>query len=62
MAETLTLQDRMLTYRAKHRMTQRDFAEKAGISLQTVCSVENARQTPTKITLEKIRLVLEETE
>ena len=56
----MNLGERMLRYRAKHRMTQKQMAEKCGVSLQTLCCVETGQQTPGKMTLTKIELVLEE--
>lgn len=58
MAETL--QELMLAYRAKHRLSQEKLAHLCGISLQTVNSVENGLQNPSKLTEQKIRLVVEE--
>lgn len=56
----MTLAEKMLTYRAKHRMTQPEFAKKCGLSTQTVCSIETGQQTPSRITELKILLVVEE--
>lgn len=56
------LSERMLVYRAKHRLSQAKFAEMCGLSLQTINSVENETQQPSKITVAKIELVLKEDE
>ena len=53
------LADAIVLYRAKHGLSQRKFAEKAGVSLQTICSMENGLQSPTRLTEAKIRLVLD---
>ena len=58
----MTLQEEMIRYRAKHRMSLREFAEEAGLSLQTVHYVERGLQNPLPITEQKIRLVLEKDE
>lgn len=50
---------KMVNYRAKHSMSMREFAQKCGLSLQTVCSIENETQTPSRLTEGKIRLVLD---
>lgn len=50
--------DAIVTFRAQHGLSQRAFAAKAGISLQTVYSIENDLQTPSKLTRKKIELVL----
>ena len=54
----MALADRMIQYRAKERMTQVDFAEKVGVSVQTICAVETGAQNPSKITKAKIELVI----
>lgn len=54
----MTLQERMIEYRAKNDITQRELAEKIGVSVQTINSVENGTQTPSKVTQAKIELVV----
>lgn len=54
----MTLQERMLNYRAKERISQTELAERCGISYQTVNSVENGTQEPTNVTRAKIELVI----
>ena len=54
----MTLQDRMIEYRAKERITQGQLAEKCGISCQTLNSIEQGKQAPSKVTLAKIELVI----
>lgn len=54
----MTLQERMIEYRAKNDITQRELAEKVGVSVQTINSVENGTQTPAKVTQAKIELVV----
>lgn len=44
----------MVEYRARHKMTQRQFAERLGISLATVVNVETGRRGPNKTTKIKI--------
>lgn len=55
----MTLQDLMVLYRGRERITQRELAERCGVSLQTINSVENGLQNPSKLTEQKIRLVVE---
>lgn len=57
-----TLQELMLAYRAKHNLSQEKLAQKCGLSLQTVNSVENGLQNPSRLTEQKIRMVVEEQE
>lgn len=54
----MTLAERMIQYRARERINQRELAERCGLSLQTVNSVENETQTPSKMTMAKIELVI----
>lgn len=56
----MTLQERMIRYRAVHNMSQEEFARKCSLSKQTINAVENGIQEPSKITREKIIIVLEE--
>lgn len=54
-----SLQELMVQYRAKHDLSQGELAKLCGLSLQTVNSVENGLQNPSKLTEQKIRLVVE---
>lgn len=54
------LRNAMLRYRAKHSISQRELARRCGLSLQTVNSVENGTQNPSRLTAEKIRILLEQ--
>lgn len=55
----MNLQEEMIKCRAENDMSQKEFAILAGLSLQTVNSVENGMQKPTKLTEQKIRLAIE---
>lgn len=50
----------MLMYRAKHNMTQAELAKLIGVSLQTINSIENGKQTPRKLTRIKIEMTIGE--
>lgn len=54
----MSISERMIEYRAKERLTQQELADKCGVSKQTIYSMENNLQEPTKITLAKIELVI----
>jgi len=56
----MNLRELMISYRAKHRLSQRELGQLAGVSLQTINSVENGLQKPSKVTEAKIRLIVEE--
>jgi DNA-binding XRE family transcriptional regulator len=54
----MTLQERMIQFRAKERISQTELAERCGVSYQTINSVENGTQDPSKVTVAKIELVI----
>lgn len=54
----MKLSERMVEYRARERISQGELAERCGLSLQTVNSIENETQTPSRVTLAKIELVI----
>ena len=53
------LKQLMIEFRARKRLSQRNAAELAGISLQTWYSIEKGYQTPSAITETKIRMLIE---
>ena len=55
----MTLAERMLRYRAKTGINQREMAKRCGISLQAVNYIERERQNPSRVTKTKIEMVLE---
>lgn len=55
----MSLQKEMIEYRAKHKISQSELAKRAGVTVQTINSVENGHQKPSKVTEAKIRLVVE---
>ena len=54
----MTLQERMVLYRAKNRITQGELAARCGVTKQTINSVEQGKQEPSRVTLAKIELVV----
>lgn len=58
----MTLGERMIKYRAVQRISQSKLAEQCGVSLQTICSIETGQQNPSKVTEQKIKLVIGEEE
>lgn len=57
MAETL--QEKMILYRARHNISQTELAQRCGVTLQTINSIENGKQKPSKLTLAKIKNVVD---
>ena len=55
------LRIRMIKFRAKHRLTQKELAERVGISLPTLVSAENERDI-SELTRQKILIYLDEQE
>ena len=53
------LQDKMLAYRAKENISQGELAARCGLTLATVNSIENGRQSPSRLTEKKIRLIVD---
>ena len=54
------LSRKIIEYRAKHNLSQVEFAKLCKISPQTACNVENGVQVPGKLTLQKILNVIGE--
>jgi len=54
----MTLAERMVIYRAKERLSQKDLAQQCGVTLQTINNIENETQTPSRVTVAKIELVI----
>ena len=52
------LPERMLDFRAKNNMSQRELAEKVKVTIQTINSVERGLQEPSRLTRKKIELVI----
>lgn len=55
----MTLGERIIYYRAKNRLSQKDFAELCGVTPQTIYAIENGYQKASKTTVIKINLVLD---
>lgn len=56
----MNLPERMLDFRAKNNMSQRELAEKVKVTIQTINSVERGLQEPSRLTRKKIELVIGE--
>lgn len=54
----MTLQERMIGYRAKERINQTELAKRVGVTVQTINSIETGTQEPSRLTLAKIELVI----
>lgn len=58
----MKLSEKMVLYRAKERITQAELAKRCGLSLQTINSIESEQQSPSKVTIAKINLVVDNNE
>ena len=61
-SDNMTLAEKMVRYRAIKRISQEELARRCGVSLQTINSIENEIQTPSRVTRTKILLVVDEEE
>jgi len=53
-----SLAEMMVMYRARHDLNQEELANRCGVSKQTIYSIENGLQNPSKKTTMKILLVV----
>lgn len=58
----MTLEERMVNYRARHDLSMQDAAKRCGISMQTWRYVEKGMQSATPLTEAKIKLLVDEEE
>lgn len=56
--EAKELSKKMVDYRAEQNISQAELAKKCKLTQQTICNVENQKQRPSKITLQKILKVI----
>jgi DNA-binding XRE family transcriptional regulator len=57
--ELKELIEKIVDYRAKHDITQGEFAVICKLSLTTICNIENGNSNPSKVTKKKILNVIE---
>lgn len=57
--ELKALSERIIKYRAKHNLSTVKFAELCNLTFPTVCNIQNCKQMPSKITLQKILNIIE---
>ena len=56
----MSLAEKMLVFRAKHRISQVELAKMCGLSMQTISAIETEQQTPRKTTEMQILEVIED--
>lgn len=52
------LANKMIMYRAKHRLTQEQMAKRCGVSTMTISLIERGIQKPNRVTLAKIQMIV----
>lgn len=57
--EIMELSDLIVRYRAKHDLNQEEFAQRCGLTKQTIGAIESGLHGITKLTKAKIMMVLE---
>lgn len=59
----MSLKERILQFRAKHNVSQEDFANMCQVNVMTINSIETGkRQNPTQLTKAKIEMILRKDE
>ena len=56
------LGQKIFDYRVENKLTQEEFAEKVGVTLQTISNIENGYQNASKFTRARIERVLQDKE
>lgn len=54
----MTFRDAIVRYRAKYRLSMKEFAERCGVSMQTIYNIESVKQNPSRVTKAKILMFL----
>ena len=60
MLELKELADQIIRYRAEHDLNQQEFAERCGLTKQTIGAIESGLHGITKLTQAKILRVIEQ--
>ena len=59
----MSLKDRIIRYRAKHNVSQKEFAEMCQVDVMTINKIETEKSTnPTQLTKAKIEMILRKDE
>lgn len=56
------LDERILEYRARHGLSQEDFANLVKVNVMTINAIENGKRKPLRITAKKIETILNQEE
>lgn len=55
----MSLGDRILEYRARHGLSQEEFANLVQMNVMTINAIENGKRKPLKTTAKKIEIFME---
>lgn len=58
----MELGDKILEYRARHNMSQEDFANLVQVNVMTINAIENNKREPLRTTAKKIEMIIKESE
>ena len=55
----VSLNDKMVQYRIKNKLSMRELAKKCGVSYPTIQRIESGKTKPNRVTAAKILIVIE---
>ena len=58
----MSLGEQILEYRAKHNLSQEEFANLVQVNVMTINAIENDKRTPLRTTAKKIEMIIKESE
>jgi len=58
----MSLGERILEYRAKHNLSQEEFANLVQVNVMTINAIENNKRKPLRTTAKKIEMIMKESE
>ena len=58
----MELGEKILEYRARHGLSQEEFANLAQVNVMTINAIENKKRKPLRITAKRIEMILQEDE
>ena len=56
------LGERIIEYRARHNLSQEDFANMVQVNVMTISAIENDKRKPLRKTAKKIEMIMKESE
>jgi len=58
----MSLGERILEYRARHNLSQEEFANLVQVNVMTINAIENNKRKPLRKTAKKIEMIIKESE